>query len=70
MMPKEAILTENDEKFVEVGWSPFPAGSVQIGVGLEDEDNMSWYADLNRDQVNQVIRNLRKARDRAFGADA
>lgn len=29
-----------------------------------------WFADLDRDGINRLIRLLRKARDAAFGADA
>lgn len=28
-----------------------------------------WYADLDRDEVNKLIRVLRRARDQAFGRD-
>lgn len=29
-----------------------------------------WFVDLNREQINRLIRVLRRARDSAFGSDA
>ena len=85
-MPKEVIRTENGEKFVEVGWSPQGYVQIGVGLEpptvemnvpevmtantFTADAEASWFADLDRDQCNQLIRNLRKARDRAYGADA
>lgn len=74
-MPKETIKTGQDPKptTVHVGWDR--SGYVQIAttgwyLGAEDDaPEVGIYADLNRDQINKLIRNLRRARDQAFGAD-
>lgn len=77
-MPKEVIHpsvpSETQQNFAEVGWSN--VGFVQVatrGGGDYDEQvnpRPGVYADLDRDQINRLIRTLRKARDAAFGADA
>lgn len=66
---------------VEVGWS---AGHVQLATCSDDRDSLralgaaaapdqpDWrgiFIPLGRDQLNELIRNLRKARDSAFGRD-
>jgi hypothetical protein len=75
-MPKETIhpsVPVEDAKelnLVDVGWHN--NGHVAIGVrpagqaGPED----GLFADLDRDQINKLIRTLRRARDAAYGADA
>ena len=77
-MPKEVIHpsmpSDQQQNFAEVGWDRI--GYVQIATragGDYDEPNTprpGVFADLDRDQVNRLIRTLRKARDAAFGADA
>lgn len=77
-MPKEVIHpsvpNETQQNYAEVGW--MRDGYVSIGTragGDYDEPNNprpGVYADLDRDQVNRLIRALRKARDQAYGADA
>jgi hypothetical protein len=34
------------------------------------EQDSGWYVDLSREQINRLIRVLRRARDAAFGSDA
>lgn len=71
--------------YVHVGWvkdgchvqvaTVSPAGAIApfdtergehvIAGGLEP----GWFIDLDREGINQLIRNLRKARDAAFGRD-
>jgi hypothetical protein len=66
---------------VEVGWS---AGHVQLATCSDDLDALralgaaaapdqpDWrgiFLPLDREQVNDLIRNLRRARDSAFGRD-
>lgn len=36
---------------------------------VEIPEGDGWYVDLDRRGINQLIKNLRKARDRAFGRD-
>jgi hypothetical protein len=36
---------------------------------LEIPEGDGWYVDLDRRGINQLIKNLRKARDRAYGRD-
>lgn len=79
-MPKERVTDPNDPNVsVEVGWRRSPLGDVQVGVTSDAspytfEDTglpfNGWFASLDRDGVNILIRNLRRARDSAFGADA
>ena len=67
---------------VDVAWSNFTDGWVQVA-SLRAEPVPSshdapahftcpngLYVNLDRDGINRLIRALRKARDRAFGADA
>ena len=66
---------------VEVGWS---AGTVQLATASDDLDVLralgeaaapnqtDWrgvFVQLDREGINDLIRNLRKARDSAFGRD-
>ena len=83
-MPKEVILGEQarynpdvprDQPFVEISWGR-EAGYVQLATregGDVDESvraREGWFASLDRQSINQMIRTLRRARDAAFGADA
>jgi len=34
------------------------------------QQDSGWYVDLSREQINRLIRVLRRARDAAYGADA
>lgn len=70
---------------VEVAWSREPAGHVQVAAKLFNDDgsqamtkdeadrrklwSQGFYVDLDRDGINRLIRNLRRARDQAFGKD-
>lgn len=67
------------EPLVEVGWTK--GNSVEVSVVLARHEelkesaipvapNGGYTANLSRDGLNRLIRALRKARDRAFGADA
>lgn len=75
-MPKENINCSLIEGFrAEVGWEP--GKDVQIAttnarskLRLDDEPFKGWFATLDREGCNRLIRALRKARDAAFGADA
>lgn len=85
-MPKEVIRGDvvSKHSHVTVGWQA--DSEVQIGVGVGsrfqfeprqspayDEPEFHtdlWFTITERRQVNDLIRNLRRARDAAFGADA
>lgn len=77
-MPKETIIrpepseTPNGESQLglSVGWNEI--GWVQLHMTPHDaETTGDWsIVDLDRDAINRTIRALRKARDRAYGADA
>lgn len=69
---------------VEVGWGPngvqFATTKLQPGAergyeyftGPDGQKWRSWdgqFVDLDRDQINNLIRHLREARDKAFGRD-
>lgn len=55
---------------LSVGWNKI--GWVQIQMEPHDaESTGDWsIVDLDREQINGLIRGLRKARDQAYGADA
>lgn len=68
---------------VDVRWGR-EQGFVQVVTKAEDAEGGRWmgddysvqahvtdglYVDLDRDQINRLIRNLRRARDQAFGRD-
>lgn len=65
-----------------VGWTKAPTGVVQVGLtagpsatirideGATVGDTNSLWLDLDRAQINMLIRSLRKARDAAYGSDA
>lgn len=76
-MPKETVRVESlgrdlqsgelvkTESSIHVGWDAH--GRVQVGV--ERPDTSLWSEDMDWAQVNELIRLLRRARDRAFGRD-
>jgi hypothetical protein len=72
-MPKEVVRLH--EGSVTVGWTE--GQIVQLGIGQEKlfrfkgnpEEFNDLFVDLGRQDINNLIRNLRKARDRAFGRD-
>jgi hypothetical protein len=80
-MPKEITVghTMTDEGggnaiqgLVQVGW--YDHGLVQISTFSRDPETFEtkdsgYHVDLDRRQINEIIRHLRKARDRAFGRD-
>lgn len=72
-MPKEVIeVTENGAtNAVVVGWNRL--GYVHVATlrpdGTDPSGATGQYVTVDRDQINQLIRNLRRARDIAFGRD-
>lgn len=85
-MPKEVIYNsetfrDNDTSvasMVELNWGR-DSESVQIATTVRDASThepitekvqAGWFINLNRSGINKLIRDLRKARDQAFGADA
>ena len=73
-MPKEVIYPSVPERpdrlspRAEVGWQP--KCWVQLRIRDHGDELGGMCADLDREQINRLIRTLRKARDQAFGADA
>lgn len=58
------------QKVISVGWNK--VGYVQVATlrnGTDRTDD-GIFVDVDRDQINDLIRKLRKARDQAYGADA
>lgn len=56
---------------IQVGWG---VDTVQVATRNNDAGDQfgpesGWYVDLNRTEINQLVRLLRKARDAAFGRD-
>lgn len=78
VMPKETIISPEVPEHpgaearlgLSVGWNTI--GWVQIHMEpANSESTGDWsIVDLDRDSINRLIRGLRKARDRAYGADA
>ncbi len=83
-MPKEIVLgdtrfspsddEEEVEALVQVRWDPYPVGTVQIATFSRAKvtHDMIWdgyHTDLDREGINRLIKNLRRARDQAFGRD-
>lgn len=73
-MPKEhisGVLNSTGWRF-SVGWDK-QGGLVQVSTndpnGPLGEPQSGLWVDVNRDQINEIIRALRKARDQAFGKD-
>ena len=67
-------IPQDDQFFVQVGWSS-EAEYVQVVTGKRDavtheSDSEPWlYVQLERREINDLIRILRRARDQAFGKD-
>lgn len=51
-------------------WNDVQIGTTNPAVGKAHDPERGWFAHLDRNGVNRLIRALRKARDQAFGADA
>lgn len=77
-MPKELVYGRTNgtqPPVVHVGWGPRGAGDyVQLATLPPTSSDVDYdtcqYVDLDRDGINRLIRALRRARDRAYGADA
>lgn len=78
-MPKEWITSKYPDDVPElgirVGWSR-DAEHVQVAtVNAEDRElrptpeGNGWFVALDRNEINRLIRVLRRARDQAFGKD-
>lgn len=80
-MPKELVYSANPEsdvvEHVAVGWTK--DRDVQLGVWAGKQVTLtidgqpsdpSLWMDMDRSQINRMIRALRRARDSAYGADA
>lgn len=71
-MPKETVRTDNGGTAVRVGWQ------ADTGVQLASLRNADYegsdeangqFVNLDRPQLNRLIRVLRRARDAAYGRD-
>jgi hypothetical protein len=83
VMPREYVYSEFNDPLAEtapqmaasVGWSKeADGGSIQLATIRNGKEHSydpvdGLYMDLDRKQINQLIRLLRKARDDAFGRD-
>lgn len=84
-MPKENVNCSVIDGFrVEVGWRP--GHEVQVATtnanspyrmetgpssdSTEEGPFDGWHCTLDRDGINKLIKDLRRARDQAYGADA
>ena len=73
VMPRNTIFpdhqaTDGVRVGVSVGWDR--DHTVQIGTSLEDDITSGHFVCLSRNEINSLVRSLRKARDQAYGADA
>lgn len=74
-MPKETIWgkeseTDSPKINTQVTWNRDSYVQIATVVSDKPEDGSDgWYADLTRQNINDLIRTLRKARDQAFGKD-
>lgn len=63
------------ETLVKVGWSPEAVQVACIGRATRTHDTIAasgdegWYVTLDRYGINELIRRLRQARDKAYGRD-
>lgn len=57
------VATTNEHSTLQLD-DPLPDGTV------EAEPFSGWYVTLDREGCNRMIRSLRTARDKAYGADA
>ena len=72
-MPKETIArqqlqSDEPEWTLDVRW--LADRHVQVAAHKESEFDSGQFFTLDRDQINAMIKALRKARDKAYGADA
>jgi len=71
-MPREMVEASSGPGAVLVGWHPAPTGGVQVAV-KDDRNSTDGHAelfvDLDRADINRLIKLLRKARDSAYGRD-
>jgi hypothetical protein len=81
-MPKEIVVASSEfipedpeqQGLVQVSWTRAPIGEVQVVTFARHPETFEeafegLYVNLDREGINQVIRNLRRARDQAFGRD-
>lgn len=76
-MPKEIIHERGSTRAVVVGWqkdTDVQVGTVDEATGGHDATcsggrSNGFFATLDRQGCNDLIRNLRRARDQAFGRD-
>lgn len=52
-----------------LAYTTMPATVTTSSAAYPDTES-GWYVDLDREQINRLIRVLRRARDAAYGADA
>ena len=84
-MPKQTYPDEAGMYNVRLGWTPGDAGHVQVGIETADgrpiielltgggDDPAQFRAlwgTMSRNAINALIRDLRRARDTVYGADA
>ena len=71
-MPRELIKDDYVPHATIVGWgrdTQVQLGTVNTTIKTSDGSG-GWWVTLDREQINRLIRVLRKARDQAYGADA
>lgn len=73
---REAFAFEGDsETLVKVAWGEETVQVASVGRATITHDSLpipegdGWYVTLDRRGINDLIRHLRRARDRAYGRD-
>lgn len=77
-MPKELTYSSNPTtdvvEHVAIGWTKGDCAQIGVIPGkpveVTPDTAAGLWMDLDRDQINRLIRSLRTARDQAYGADA
>jgi hypothetical protein len=85
VMPKQLYTDEAGMYNIRLGWTPGDTGHVQVGIesadgrpiverlaegGSDPAQFKALWGTLHRTAINALIRDLRKARDSVYGADA
>jgi hypothetical protein len=69
-MPKETIKDPRSEDSNELIVKWVRDCFVEVGVAPDETPASGAYINLDRSNLNRLIRSLRRARDQAFGVDA
>lgn len=69
MVPIVYVRWGREQNFVQIVTKATDANGGRYAAGDETDFTDGMYVDLDREAINRLIRNLRRARDQAFGRD-